>query len=156
MPIENVFQEGPYLSAAFLCERVLEEKDGVKSAMRIVDRIISQVHGKEAPEKMPKLNAPLSLFLSLKTGKKPGKHEIKIGFTRPDGSNAPEQIFRINLEPPDGKGTDMILNLNLGLEQEGTYWFSVYVDELLLTKIPLTLVYLTQSAVKNQDQEVVQ
>lgn len=27
----------PYLSAAFFCERVMEEKDGVLSAIRLVD-----------------------------------------------------------------------------------------------------------------------
>lgn len=30
---------GPYLNAAFLYERVLEQKDGVLSAIRIVDRL---------------------------------------------------------------------------------------------------------------------
>jgi hypothetical protein len=34
MPITD----GPYLTAAFLCEKVLREADGVLSAVRIVDR----------------------------------------------------------------------------------------------------------------------
>jgi hypothetical protein len=156
MPTENVFQDGPYLSAAVLCERVIEEKDGVKSIIRIVDRIISQVHGREVPDKMPPINALLSLFLSLKTGKNPGKREIRIGFMRPDGTTMPEQVQRINLEAPENRGADFIINLNLGLDQEGTYWFSIYIGEFLMTKIPLTVVYLTQSAGKSQDSQILQ
>ena len=30
---------GPYLNAAFLCEKILEEKSGVLSAIRIIDRV---------------------------------------------------------------------------------------------------------------------
>ena len=30
---------GPYLIAALICQKVLEEKDGVLSAVRIVDRL---------------------------------------------------------------------------------------------------------------------
>ncbi len=32
-------QGGPYLQAAFFCERLLEEADGVLSAIRIVDTV---------------------------------------------------------------------------------------------------------------------
>ena len=39
------FDQGPYLSAALLCEKVLEEKDGVKSAIRIIDRVTRTVTG---------------------------------------------------------------------------------------------------------------
>ena len=31
--------DGPFVAAAFICERVLREVDGVLSAMRIIDRV---------------------------------------------------------------------------------------------------------------------
>ena len=34
MPVESV-RDGPFLTAAFLCERVLQEQDGVLSAIRM-------------------------------------------------------------------------------------------------------------------------
>jgi hypothetical protein len=34
----NIYQDGPHLQSALLCERVLVEQDGVKSAIRNVDR----------------------------------------------------------------------------------------------------------------------
>ena len=44
---------GPYLVAALFCEKVLSEKDGVISTMRIVDRITITVSGEAPPRKCP-------------------------------------------------------------------------------------------------------
>lgn len=39
---------GPYLKAALLCEKVLQEQDGVVTLVRIIDRFVTQVpSGKE-------------------------------------------------------------------------------------------------------------
>ena len=143
---ENVFQDGPYLGSALLCERVIEEKDGTKSLMRIVNRLITSVQGPTVPERMPPIQAILFLSISMRTGKKAGAHDVKIGLTRPDKSALPEQIQRIKLEEPESRSTDIVVNMSLGLDQEGTYWFEIYFDEFLMTKIPLEVVYLTQSA----------
>ena len=45
MPGDYPFATGPYLEAAFFCEKVLQEIDGTKSAIRIVDRINRQIPG---------------------------------------------------------------------------------------------------------------
>jgi hypothetical protein len=156
MATENVFQDGPYLGAALICERIIEEKDGVKSLMRVVNRIIQQARGPEVPDKMPPIIATLALFLSIRTGKKSGKGEIRIVFSRPDKTAGPEQIQRVNLDEPESRSTDIMINMNLGLDQEGTYWFEIYFGEFLMTKIPLTVVYLTQSAGKSQTPPVLQ
>jgi hypothetical protein len=44
---------GPYLAAAILCEKVLQEKDETISIIRMVDRISVTVNASEAPETMP-------------------------------------------------------------------------------------------------------
>ena len=50
----TLFEQGPYLSAAFFCEKVLVEQDGVKSAIRIVDRVTrTVVHPNPPPEMEP-------------------------------------------------------------------------------------------------------
>jgi len=156
MGTENVFQDGPYLTAALLCERILEEKDGVKSLVRVVNRIISKAQGPQVPEKMPLIQAMLSLYLSMRTGNKSGKHEIRIGFSRPDKTATSLLVQGVNLEPPESHGIDLAINLNLSLDQEGVYWFDVCFDECLMTKIPLSVIYLTQSEGKNQARSVVQ
>jgi hypothetical protein len=43
----------PYLKFGLLCERVLEEKDGVLSFVRVVDRFTVGVKGAKVPAEMP-------------------------------------------------------------------------------------------------------
>lgn len=44
-----ISRTGPYLQAALLCERVMEEKDGVLSVIRIIDRLIHTALGPAGP-----------------------------------------------------------------------------------------------------------
>lgn len=145
MPNENIFQDGPFLTAALLCERLLEEKDGVKSSIRIVNRIISSTAGPGAPEAMPSLQTNIVLFLSMRTGKKAGKHKIRIKLVKPDGISLPDSIHDVNLEPPEDRGIDLKIFLDLRMDKEGLYWFEVYFDEFFMTKIPLRIIYLRQT-----------
>jgi len=47
-----ISRTGPYLQAALLCERVMQEKDGVLSVIRIIDRVIHTAMGPETPDTM--------------------------------------------------------------------------------------------------------
>lgn len=145
MTQENVFQDGPHLAAALLCERVIEEKDGVKSLMRLVDRIVARAGGPNVPDAMPPLTTNLTLFLSMKAGKKEGRHQIRIKLIHPAGRELPDMIQGINFESSEARGIDVRLILNLILDQDGLYWFEVYFDELFMTRVPLRVLYLTQT-----------
>jgi hypothetical protein len=45
--------DGPYLAAAFLCEKVLQEKDEAVSIIRIIDRVTLTVPASTSPEILP-------------------------------------------------------------------------------------------------------
>ena len=51
--------DGPFLQSALICEKVLQEQDGVLSAIRIIDRIYfvigpdGQLFGAAAPSRVP-------------------------------------------------------------------------------------------------------
>ena len=70
---------GPYLQAALLCERVMEEKDGVLSVIRIFDRVIQTASGPSAPEAMQPLNYAMTALIILKSGRATGTVQVKIG-----------------------------------------------------------------------------
>src|SRR5260370_752594 len=61
-------QGGPYVAVATVCERVLQEQDGVLSVIRVIDRIIHGVAGPEAPDEMPPMTAQFTLLLKLRSG----------------------------------------------------------------------------------------
>ena len=71
-----MFENGPFLAAAFLCNLVIEDKDGTLSAIRIVDRWIHIQQGADAPKEMPPVPMTLTLLLSFKAGAARGSSTI--------------------------------------------------------------------------------
>ena len=141
---ENVFQNGPYLQAAFICEKILNEKDNVKTAVRMVDRLTVMVSGPGVPEQMPTYENELQLFLKLKPGNKSGRHRIALRLIDPNGKARNTLEQSVTLDPSPNQGIEYSINLKLKLDSEGVYWFELYFDDFLWTKVPLELIYIIQ------------
>lgn len=136
------FERGPFLSAAFLCEKVLVEQDGVKSAIRIIDRVTHQVAGLNPPQQMQPFTYQMTLFLRFKSGEARGPHSLRITLIKPSGeSPAPTQRV-IHFEGEDDRGNDIIGNMNLSLDMPGLYWFEVHLDDERITKVPFRVIYV--------------
>lgn len=135
---------GPYLSAAFLCEKVLEEKDGVKSAIRIVDRVSHTVACPEPPTKMPPLRYPLCLYIRLKSGAARGPMPLRITLVKPSGESHAPMEFTLVFEGEEDRGVDVVGNMQIEFEMPGIYWFQVELDGKPLTQIPLRIIYVPQ------------
>jgi len=131
---------GPYLVAALLCERVIQEKDETVSIIRIVDRITLTVPASIAPETLPPLPLNLTLFLSFKSGSARGRNTIKLKIESPSGFKLPEQLLPVLFEGED-RGVNLILALNMIVDQEGVYWFDILLEEEHITRIPLRILY---------------
>jgi hypothetical protein len=130
-------ESGPYLIAALLCEKVLQEKNEVISIIRMVDRITLTVPASEA---LPLLPLNLTLFLAFKSGSARGSNTIKLSIEPPSGIRLPEQLLPVFFEGED-RGSNLILTLNIVIDQEGVYWFNILLEEKLLTRIPLRVIY---------------
>ena len=136
---------GPYLSVAVLCEKVLQEKDGVASVIRIVDRFILTASGPAPPEKMPPTTITTTAFLSFKSGFAKGSHTVKLVPKDPSGRSAgPEALLPVFFEGED-RGANIIVNVNFRVQEDGLYWFEVLLGERLMTRIPLRVVYQRMS-----------
>jgi hypothetical protein len=149
MPI-SPSEQGPYLLAAVICERVIEEKDGVKSIFRIVDRLTNRAVGPDPPDKMPSFIRELTLFVSLKPGEARGPHQLGFRMVPPPSDEpAPSTSFPItsvpiHFEGPEDRGIDVGINMPLAFQIAGLYWFEIYLDQSLLTRIPFRVIYLAQ------------
>lgn len=137
-------QRGPYLSAAFLCEKVLEEKDGVKSAIRIIDRIIHTVVLPSPPEKMEPFDYPVSLYIRLKSGDARGPMTLRVTLVKPSGESPPPIEQTVVFEGEEDRGANIIGNLTIKFDQPEIYWFDVELGGVQLTRIPLRVVYVPQ------------
>lgn len=144
----------PHLMAAFFCERVLEEKDGVLSAIRIVDRITAQAQfahpsgavvqalpGLAPPEKMPPVPINLTALIAFKAGSAGGTYNLELLPRNPAGMKMPGISFPILIEGGEDRGINVRLQVNFVAESEGLYWFDVVLEGLVVTRIPLRVLY---------------
>ena len=135
-------EDGPYLAAALLCEKVLQEKDGVLSAIRIVDRIIQKTQGVGAPELMPAVTVDLKLLLIFKSGPGQGSRNVTVALAYPSGRLQPSASLPIYLEGGEGdRGANLIVEVKFQTQEEGLYWFDILLENELITRVPLRILY---------------
>lgn len=134
------FERGPYLTTATFCEQVLQEATGVLSLIRIIDRMNITASGPTAPEDMPPAQLNWTLVISLKSGDARGSHPVKIVPQLPSGETKDPIILSVHLEG-DNKGQNIVSKMNMTLEIPGIYWFNIYVDDQLITRVPLEVIY---------------
>jgi hypothetical protein len=131
---------GPYLAAAFLCEKVLEEKDGVNSAIRIDDRFDADIVLEDTDSPLPPLPVSLVLYLSFKSGQARGSYPLTLAMEPPSGISSQQETRSIFFESGEDRGAVVVAPLDLRLTVEGLYWFDVHLGERLVTRIPLRIV----------------
>ena len=138
---------GPHLVSALLCEKILDEKDSVKSLIRIIDRVLATGSGSEAPEKMPTIEFRAVLFVSFKSGNAQGPVPIKITLTKPSGIEEPQPLYDGTIHFDGGtRGNNLISNIQLRITEAGPYWFNVYVDAKFVTRTPLEVIWTIHRA----------
>jgi hypothetical protein len=145
---------GPYLAAAFFCENVLESKDGLLTPIRILDQITLPIPA-DVPADFPSKENPaivtMSGLLSFKTGYwRAGQHTVRTIMHSPSGKKP--QAVENNLEfsrPPQG-GANLILRSQIKVFNGGLFWFDVYLDGKLMTRMPLVITLQKQEPQPNQ------
>jgi hypothetical protein len=136
MGVRHMDKPRPYITAALLCEKVLQEKDESVTLMRIIDKLQDRVEG------LPMGVHPavaIQGFLSLKSGSVTGEHTVKVVVERPNGDRKEVFEYPTNFLGKD-QGQSIILQMGLGITLDGLYWFDVLFDEEVLTRIPLMVI----------------
>ena len=134
------FEQGPYIQMAGLCEQVIEDKTGALSLIRIIDTITHTEARPDAPTEMPPVTYPMKMVIMLKSGRAKGRHELKIIPELPSGESKAPVARSIHMEGEE-RGFNNIINMLFTFTMEGLYWFNVYLDDSLLTRIPLRIKY---------------
>jgi hypothetical protein len=127
---------GPYLAMALLCERILQEKDGVLSIIRVIDRV--QIQG--TADEMPPVSFNVSLVVALKAGIARGKYLVKVVPVSPSGKQLNAAELPALLEGED-RGANLVFQMQIVAYEEGLYWFDVYVQDTFTTRVPLRFLY---------------
>jgi hypothetical protein len=133
----------PILAVATICEKVLQEVDGTLSAVRIVDTVVLEPIGKSAPT-VPFI-VSLSALISLKAGEAKGDYRVKVVPRTPSGNSLSPFETTVSLTGGES-GANVVFNFVLNAKEDGLYWFDVYVEEVLFSRMPLKIQHKFASA----------
>lgn len=128
---------GRYISLAVFCERILTEQDGGISLIRIFDRYSLAA---PSPEAQP-TPIPLNVVIMLRAGMFRGPATIKISPVSPSGTTLSTLEFPVNFEGDNERGTAVMLNMGFVPTEQGLYWFDIRLDDEMITRIPLRVVF---------------
>src|ERR1700722_10341057 len=133
---------GPYVMAAFLCEKVLQEVDGVLSFVRVVDRFLR-----------PKPTAMIQpqpiqamLVIGFKAGGiGAGRYGIKLRIYKPSApSTMMAEISRdAFFEAGEDRGVNVVVPLVILGDEEGVFWIEVLFEDMVLTRTTLRVMFAT-------------
>jgi hypothetical protein len=144
----------PLLAAAFICEKVLQDKDDALSAIRIVDTFTVSIPSDIPLGVQPQIG--LTLLVSFKAGDAEGKHELLVKLRSPAGDEIKghygqvplrpdekaSQGYKANFEFKPGQpedGANLVISCSLPIKQFGLYYFEVFVDDEMVTRVPFRL-----------------
>jgi hypothetical protein len=139
------FASGPFIEAALLCEKILQEVDGAKSVIRIIDRVVRRIAGPTPPMEMEPFEYELFLFIRFKSGACRGPMQLEVKLIKPSGESPPPATHTLIFEGEDDRGVDVVMGMRIKFEQTGLYWFSIRLQEETITRIPLRIVYIPQT-----------
>lgn len=142
MPNDGI--SGPHLSAAFLCEKVLTERDSVQSFVRVVDRftVAKLPPGAQVPPGMPYPMIQTNLVVILKAGDlASSQYRINITLTKPDGSELPSQDTEAFFQGSGENGVSLVAPILIPNPDEGLHWFNIHFEDQLLTRVPMRVLY---------------
>jgi hypothetical protein len=132
----------PYLKLGTICERVLEEKDGVLSLIRLWDTFTITITGKEPPDQLPSGAKLLTIIMSWVGGL--GSHEAAFNVISPDGETqrSPRSwSFTLNAI---NQGHNIIVTLPVGIIKEGVYWIEFILNDQVRSRVPFHIIYQRQ------------
>ena len=130
---------GPFLKAAVFCSDVIEGKDGVLSFIRVIDRLTATAGGQQ-PTEMPVVHQRMKLVLMFVSGRARGSHSVEIRIERPDSEVLRLWEGTIFLEGED-RGANIVVDQETTFELEGLYWFDLFFDGSLMTRMPFRVIY---------------
>jgi hypothetical protein len=135
----------PYVTAALLCESVIEDKSGVLSVIRIIDRAEVELQStdsavlKSLTEKGVVPTLQVKSLISIKSGPLSGKFNIHIEGQKPSGKRSHLHTIPVELKGGDS-GSNLVISIVIAVDEDGLYWFDVFFENKLLSRMPITIV----------------
>ena len=152
---EPIGVSGPFVKAAFLCDTVIEGKDGTSSYIRVVDRlgiqgrrvVIGQippgVQPPALPESLPEGSMVSTwLVIMVAGGGALGRHALMLRMRGPDGLfHELAGPFDVLFDARPSSGVNLHMHLDLAFTQEGPYEIHALLDGNDFARVFFEVVY---------------
>jgi hypothetical protein len=133
---------GPFLAAAMFCESTMEDKDGVLSAIRIVDTVNLWL-APNAPPSLPSNDEPIgtsqNALVTFRTGDSPGTHSVGFVINSPSGEKGVSHAKDFELGKEPNSGVNIRTAVPIKITGSGVYWIDVILDGKRVTRMPLNV-----------------
>ena len=135
---------GPFIQAALICERVLEEKDGTLSALRIIDKVTSA----EPPtDEKPALLLCHALTM-MKWGDFNGDVVLTVEIENPSGERTEVLRTQGPVQAHPKGGANVYGPLALAFKRTGTFWAVFLLNQREISRVPLDVQTPSESRVE--------
>lgn len=124
---------GPFVAMAVLCQRYDRQPDGTVDVTGIVDGIGLSVSSAEELLHHP-ATLQLMALVALRAGDCRGQATVRVKGRFPSGLPGASVTHRVQFTD-ERPGASLRVPLELCIQEAGTYWFDVEVDDRLLTSI---------------------
>lgn len=138
----QVLGSGMQIRSAGIFERLIEEKSGSISGLKMIERVTMMYAGPpellEQPDAVPTMAFETNLLVTL-DGLPEGGVDFRIEVRRPSKSE-PEPLPTVEIEgnPPLHRATVKgEISLVVATQDEGLVWFDLYVNDALIANVPL-------------------
>jgi hypothetical protein len=145
----------PYIIAAFLCEKVLQETDKVLSAIRIIDIFTVPPRPKElSPEIQPTIQMTM---LAMFRSEEPSSHSLTFDVVSPSGKvNHVGNPVAINIVGQE-HGANVVIQFPVNIGEAGSYWIDLLLDGDRVTRVPFAIQLSSQpSTLPIQQQKTIE
>jgi hypothetical protein len=127
----------PSLAYTIICDDVRQEAGGKISLMGLFENIYAT--------NFPVLHPRLALLSEWSDGK--GDFIVTTKLLSPDRKTVlRETTSKISLNDPHYRHRDISVHLNIELKTQGTYWIEHYLDNELISSIPLNVIHVKEQS----------
>lgn len=126
----------PFVHIAAFCQTALQEANGSLSLIRVTDRHMVQ----GSTPALQQVTVNLTLVIVLKAGNMEGSATLTVRPVDPDGKELPAIKMPVLFEGKE-RGVGLITQIGLVAKTVGLFWFDVLIEDTLLTRIPLRILY---------------
>jgi len=130
-------KERPNVFVTAICENVLEEKDGVLSAIRFIDRVQGSLPS-DVPDEVV-IPVKVAILVMMWAGDARGKRLLSLSITNPKGETVPAGPPVTLVFTEEYQGGNTIMRIVAGLTASGRYMFNVMLDDEIISRLPLEM-----------------